>query len=921
MGHGFERSASTRTRVALLWAASLALVACGATPRPSDAGDAAFACPRDWVRHALGGCGPALWLCGSASAGDGAACRDGAPTTEDAGFFALPDGAIGGRWSREDAGGPAIDWRPDAGLSVCPPGWPRADDGSCNPAFRTDCAEGSASLPGGTCVATDMSSCPSTPYAEVTAERGTAPVRFVRAGADDASADGSEARPFGSFRRAIDGVAAGTWLLLADGTYAVGEVVDRSVHVVGRCAARVTLRGDTDVPVLLARGAAASLDLRQVTVSGNGRGVWAEMGARATLRRVRISRATGTGIVAMNPGTRVDGADVLVEDTLPTADTMRGRGIDARSGAQVTLSRTALVDNRDIGAIAFDRNTLIELTDSVVRGTRVRGDGLNGPGMVAQDGSRVRTVRAVIEDNTSAGVEAFLQGSVAELTDTLVRRTHVLPTGIGGRGVEIGETGQLVATRLAITDVFGIALHALGADVQVQWNEGVIARVSADASVSGRGIEVNESARATLRRLVIGDARSFALGAGGGQAQIDVEDSVIEGSRGEFGRGSGRGLELLGDARIVASRIRVDASDETGVSVTGPDSELVLNDSVIVGGPAAMGIAQQLGLFVRVGGVAQVERTTIARVRGVGIFVEGDASRLEFTRGTLRDTTPTRLDGYVDGIGVAVTTGGFVRIADSVIARSGTYGVFARGAGTHVEISGVHVDSVVADFDGLHGHGILALYGADVGVDASVLTDVGELCVGAFHAGTHVALQDVWIDGVRSSPRGLGLGAMAWGGAIELRQVALRGVGGVALGASAVVDAAGTMSAGSLTASDVFVSGVRSSALQSGAGNPVEVAYGANVERGARLELERATLLGGGHGFRVAGGVANLHDVFVGRQRIAAGVRTTDSPMVVVRSGVWRENASNEIVVDDTLPDVRPWALPAPLCMGDACMR
>jgi hypothetical protein len=108
------------------------------TPRDGAATDGAppvaWACPAEWVPLSVGGCGPAVLVCGAGGGATPVACADAASGTAERAFVREANGTIAGRWP---GGSAATTARAD-----CPPAWRRDDDGACVPALRADCPVG-----------------------------------------------------------------------------------------------------------------------------------------------------------------------------------------------------------------------------------------------------------------------------------------------------------------------------------------------------------------------------------------------------------------------------------------------------------------------------------------------------------------------------------------------------------------------------------------------------------------------------------------------------------------------------------------------------------------------------------------------------------------------------------------------------------
>jgi len=277
--------------------ASFASAACSSRP----SADVAHACPTEWVRSSVGGCGPRVWLCAADGGAASGACaatdwsrRADASAKGGAPFALAPDGAVVGGWPEpgDNDSPPAEAWKPDlpaylrdpmwspvVNVATCPVGWQRDADG-CAPALRSDCPMYSEALPDDTCPAEEYADPGSVPSGDR--------VLHVREGADETTADGSVSNPFPTLFSALSSGRGAAWLRLAGGTYDGPPQIERTVPVIGRCATRVRVRANGGVAVWTV-AAGGALVLRGVSTGGGTLGLAVAAGGAETEPRRRTA--------------------------------------------------------------------------------------------------------------------------------------------------------------------------------------------------------------------------------------------------------------------------------------------------------------------------------------------------------------------------------------------------------------------------------------------------------------------------------------------------------------------------------------------------------------------------------------------------------------------------------------------------------
>jgi hypothetical protein len=735
------RSPALVSRLSALLALVLVVGACDGTAR--------WQCPAEWVAHARGGCGPAVLLCAPGGGAAPGACdgidlsRSHAVPDGDGGttasFYRLPDGALGGGWHApgdlagppDEAwtpvvaqGAPAADFAPDAGVALCATGWRRLADGTCDPMLRLDCPPGTAPLPGGTCTATGDGDCPAGTYPDVAAEAGSARVVYVQPAPVPApDADGSSAHPFAQIAPALAAAGPAGWVVLAAGEYAEAVRVQARVHVVGLCAARTVIRATAADHVVYVSSSAANLDLRGVTLTGGDVGLVVDNAGTAAAQRVRVEGTTHGGVGLAGAGARFTGSHLYVHATLGAPSGLLG-GVVLRYGATATLTDFHVASVHQVGVAAIDANSHVVLTSGVVRSTIADADGRLGVGVQAQDGGRADATTVVLEDNVEAAARAMRSGHL-ELSSAMVRRT-TSPAGQWGYGVDLSEGGTATVRASVLTGNTDVAARATGANTVLEVVDSVVQQTAARRSDGQFGVGVDGSAGAEVdvRGTVVRDNRQVAVRATTAGTLVDIQDSVVSGTRPLSNGSFGYGLLAEVGGHIEAARLVVEGNTSAGViagvpdATTGMAASVALNDSVVRRTQANAGTFQGgAGLAAEDGGRIECTRARLSANHGAGAAAVGRSpdgatpstviisrSIVEGTRGHA-DVTP--------GAGLQVEQGGFVHAEGVLLDDNQESGASAAGSGSSLELQ----DSLVRQTEPLRsrtGEGVSADEGASV---------------------------------------------------------------------------------------------------------------------------------------------------------------------------------------------------------------
>ncbi|MFH2005402.1 MAG: right-handed parallel beta-helix repeat-containing protein [bacterium] len=368
------------------------------------------------------------------------------------------------------------------GVSRCGDGFQTDDEGGCEPILPP------ASCPLGTIAVIGESSCQplgdcgTTTWGSIALDPTTL---YVDQSADATGADGTATAPFPTIGEALAVVDPGGQIAIAAGDYLERLNVNLEVRLAGRCAERVTIRGQVFLgqpraPVALLSGGTGST-LSGVALTGPGEGLAIDGAQQVTIEDVQVT-ATGLYGISLSGGAEVDlhrvkvtGCaqagiyseasaltlnETVVRDTVgQQSDGRFGRGINAGcssagSCGRLEVTRSLLEGNRDSGVGTF--GVAATLTDTVVRTTQPQqSDSTGGMGVAAWCHSSgpcgsLNLSGCVIAENRGAGILA--SGVETAVTDTVVRDTRSLVAGSEGRGVNADCSPSGTCAALDVSD-------------------------------------------------------------------------------------------------------------------------------------------------------------------------------------------------------------------------------------------------------------------------------------------------------------------------------------------------------------------------------------------------------------------------------------------------------------------------------------
>jgi Right handed beta helix region len=391
-----------------------------------------------------------------------------------------------------------------------------------------------------------------------------APVLFVSSAAADATADGSQAHPFGSLGGALAKAPAGAVLRVGEGEFHEQLEILRPVSLIGQGAGKTRLLFDGRGAAIEVR--AAMVSMSELSIAGGTSCISFHGGAGHQLSGVELRGAKQQAILGKSAHLLIRGG--LIHDLDEHA-----RGIDFDGGSLDAQGVSFRAAGRRAIALHAARGVL---TDLHVR----------GPALAAVQGTAASEVRVV------RGVFEFLSGAALYVAGGSQLRAF----GVVARQVEYGAMGfrgsEVVVQGGSFTDyrIAGVALvtshgSITGAEFARGGTEGAISITHADGAlpvmiVDNRirtpgpmGLHVTESA-VTVRGNSITGARLdhehemgdalYAM-----DSQVVVENNVLRGNAGSGVTALRSKLLITGNAFIENQRAGVLLLDQSKGTASG----------------------------------------------------------------------------------------------------------------------------------------------------------------------------------------------------------------------------------------------------------------------------------------------------------------------------------------------------------------
>ncbi|WP_438019712.1 DUF1565 domain-containing protein [Sorangium sp. So ce315] len=454
-------------------------------------------------------------------------------------------------------------------------------DGGCHPTM-TRCPEGTFALPQEGCVSIDgPDGCGEGPWGAVVEAPGDVHVDPSHGGGDGA---GSRERPFTTIAEALAAVEAGGRVILAEGDYDEPVEVTKPIEIVGRCASRVALRGERsdesgNVSAVWLHDVEGA-GVRGVSVISPSIGLFVQAAAVA-VRDVRVTGASGSGVVVAQPGARLDMSRSLVARA-GEADGDPWTNVLVLSGARAQITDSALIGGTVNLRISSEAQEVV-------------ADGALLEAAASQAGPR---------DGVGVLLEAGLL--TLEASALVGHRTGLLVTGAGA---SLAAAHSLIAA-------------------------------PAEGAPGAGDVVVEQGARAALAASVLSGACDAQLLVTDAGTEVDVSGSLFQGAAAEHD-GLGIAVEQRGGALALSSSL-VRGAGDVGVLVSG--GELTAS-GVVVAGTRALPLHRDRAAGVLVQGARAALASTYVLEAHVAGIAASEGADLELEGSLIERTRPEERDG------------------------------------------------------------------------------------------------------------------------------------------------------------------------------------------------------------------------------------------------------------------------------------
>ena len=362
-----------------------------------------------------------------------------------------------------------------------------------------------------------------------------------------------------------------------------------------------------------------------------GAGMMVGKGAAATVSGGLFEGNTEFGVLVFGSGAQVELSSTVVADTRPDGSGEFGRGMQVVDGATATVSSCLFEGNTEMGVAVYHPGTQVELSHTVVRDTKVNENGVVGLGMQVSDGAATVVSGCLFDDNRSEGVALFHSGTQVEMSGTVVKGTK--PDENTEFGVGMSATGGAAATVVRClfegnTDI-GVAVDDSGTQVDIS---GTVVRDTKpnEKGQFGRGMNVSDGATATLSGCLFEGNTQVGILGGLSGTQVELSGTVLRDTKPISGGYLGTGLAVSHGAEAGASMCLFQRNTTNGVAAFGEGTSLGLDTCAILdtdkGGmdvETGHGLEFQVfgdGILVAEGGTAEVTSTVVMGNERAGVF-------------------------------------------------------------------------------------------------------------------------------------------------------------------------------------------------------------------------------------------------------------------------------------------------------------
>jgi len=478
-----------------------------------------------------------------------------------------------------------------------------------------------------------------------------------------------DATHFQTVGAAVAAASPGAVIAVDAGTYTESLVVNRSLSIVGRCAAMVTVQAPaTDAPGVDVAG--GTVTLSGLTFRGHRPGMVVEKGAQATLSALVVEGNRDVGLLVQDAGTSATLSGSVVRGTLDPNG--YGWGVYASLGASLGVTSTAIVGNEQLGLTLTDPGTTAKVSGVVVRGTTAGTNGMSNA-IGVQPGTQLTMDTSAVVENQGVALAVSGPGGGADVTGSILRDTKSAPDGTGGNGVVAGGGANVTlhGSWLVRDAEVGVSVSGQGTTVTLTGCDVVDTRPDGQGQF---GAGVGTQAQGHLKLVSSAVVKSVYYGAfvsdAGSVGELDqslirdvAEDAVDRIGRGVDVQDGGKGI-------LSGSTVADTAEDALLVDSTNGPADLQVTDGLVLHG--------HMPAFVRLGGSLELTRSALVGGIEAGLYLTADGSKAgAHSRATVTDSVIRDVQLIDDTNGMGVVSGGVVSLTHVTIRNVYGAGVLA----------------------------------------------------------------------------------------------------------------------------------------------------------------------------------------------------------------------------------------------------
>ncbi len=444
-------------------------------------------------------------------------------------------------------------------------------------------------------------------------------------------------------------------------------------------------------------------DTQPLPEGPSGWGIAVQSGSSLVARDLLVTGNHDVGLLAGDAGTTVDLEDATIGDTLPVPGGSDGRGLSVQGGARLVARGLLLEANHDVGLTAVSAGTTVDLEDATVRGSL-------GRGMEVSGGASLVARTLLLEENHEIGLIAAHTGTSVSLQDATIRDTGARPGGDFGHGINVDLGASLVARTLLLDRNHGIGLLSTSAGTSVDLTDATIRETQPRLDgTGGGGAQIHSGADLVVRGLVVEGNHDYGLSVAHTGTTVDLEDATIRDTRARSDGSWGRGIGLQDGAGLVARGLVLEENRDVGLVVAHDGTSADLEDVRISGTRTSAASASGAGVIVQQSGSLTVQGLEVEDCEGPGLYVVADGD-LEAWDAVLRRNA---FSGVVVLDGRLALRRGAISGSEFHPSEGGGVGVFAWD-GSDVEVEDLDFSELRGPALYLRGPGRYVVRGCEV---------------------------------------------------------------------------------------------------------------------------------------------------------------------------------------------------------------